>query len=110
MIALMPNGREILLPDPVEVGIEASYDLSMTVPASLFEDTLESMTGDLIPNQEIQFIDVELGEDEMITLISDEEGNVSMDQLLRVITTSVWIWTTMDSTNSTKPCRSLTSQ
>ena len=77
MIALMPNGREILLPDPVEVGIEPSYDLSMTVPASLFEDTLESMTGDLIPNQEIQLIDVELGEDEMITLISDEEGNVS---------------------------------
>ena len=77
MIALMPNGREILLPDPVEVGIEASYDLSMTVPASLFEDTLESMTGDLIPNQEIQLIDIELGEDEMITLISDEEGNVS---------------------------------
>ena len=77
MIALMPNGREILLPDPVEVGIEPSYDLSMTVPASLFEDTLTSMTGDTIPNQEIQLVDVELGEDEMIVLVSDEEGNVS---------------------------------
>ena len=68
------------------------------------------MTGDLIPNQEIQLIDVELGEDEMITLISDEEGNVSYGPItagnyyLRVV------WTTMDSTNSTKPCRSLTSQ
>ena len=33
-----------------------------------------------------------------------------MDRSLRVITTSVWTWTKMDSTNSTKPCRSLTSQ
>ena len=77
MIALMPNGREILLPDPVQVGIEPTYDLSMTVPASLFEDTLTTMAGDTIPNQEIELIDVELGEDEMIILTSDEEGNVS---------------------------------
>ena len=77
MIALMPNGREVLLPDPVQVGIEPSYDLSMTVPASLFEDTLTTMAGDTIPNQEIELIDVELGEDEMIVLTSDEEGNVS---------------------------------
>ncbi|MGB1898093.1 MAG: STT3 domain-containing protein [Candidatus Poseidoniaceae archaeon] len=77
MIALMPNGREILLPDPVQVGIEPTYDLSMTVPASLFEDTLTTMSGDTIPNQEIELIDVELGEDEMIILTSDEEGNVS---------------------------------
>jgi hypothetical protein len=49
----------------------------MTVPASLFEDTLTTMAGDTIPNQEIELIDVELGEDEMIVLTSDEEGNVS---------------------------------
>ncbi len=77
MIALMPNGREILLPDPVEVGIEPSFDLSMTVPASLFEDQLTTMSGEAIPNQEVQLVDVELGEDEMITIMSDEEGNVT---------------------------------
>jgi asparagine N-glycosylation enzyme membrane subunit Stt3 len=77
MIALMPNGREILLPDPVEVGIEPSYDLSMTVPASLFEDQLTTMSGEAIPNQEVQLIDVVLGEDEMIVLTSDDDGNVT---------------------------------
>jgi hypothetical protein len=81
MIALMPNGREVLLPDPVEVGIEPSYDLLMTVPASLFQDTLTSSTGEIIPNQEVELIDVELGEDEMIVLTSDEEGNVSYGPL-----------------------------
>ena len=77
MIAVMPNGREILLPDPVEVGIEPSFDLSMTVPASLFADQLTTMTGEAIPNQEVQLVDAELGEDEMITIMSDEEGNVT---------------------------------
>ena len=77
MIAVMPNGREILLPDPVEVGIEPSFDLSMTVPASLFADQLTTMTGEAIPNQEVQVVDAELGEDEMITIMSDEEGNVT---------------------------------
>ena len=77
MVALMPNGREILLPDPVEVGIEPSFDLSMTVPASLFTDQLTTMSGEAIPNQEVQLVDVELGENEMITIISDEEGNVT---------------------------------
>ena len=81
MIALMPNGREVLLPDPVEVGIEPTYDLLMTVPASLFQDTLTSSTGEIIPNQEVELIDVELGEDEMIVLTSDEEGNVSYGPL-----------------------------
>ena len=77
MIALMPNGREILLPEPVEVGMEASFDLAMTVPASLFADQLTTMSGEAIPNQDVQLIDVALGEEEMITITSDEEGNVS---------------------------------
>ena len=77
MIAVMPNGREILLPDPVVVGIEPSFDLSMTVPASLFEDQLTTMSGDAIPNQDVQLVDVVLGESEMIVLTSDDEGNVS---------------------------------
>ena len=35
------------------------------------------MSGEAIPNQDVQLIDVALGEDEMITITSDEEGNVS---------------------------------
>jgi len=77
MIAVMPNGREILLPDPVDVGIEPTFDLEMTVPASLFSDQLTTMAGDSVPNQVVQLVDVVLGEDEMILLTSDEEGNVT---------------------------------
>jgi hypothetical protein len=34
MLAVMPNGREILLPDLVIVGFVPTYDLAMTVFAS----------------------------------------------------------------------------
>ena len=49
----------------------------MTVPASLFADQLTTMSGDSVPNQIVQLVDVVLGEDEMILLTSDEEGNVT---------------------------------
>ena len=40
MIAQLENGKEVLLPDPVNVGISPSYDLEMTMPGSIFKDTL----------------------------------------------------------------------
>ena len=42
MIAVMENGREIQLPDPVEVTINPTTDLEMKMPGSIFEDTLLS--------------------------------------------------------------------
>ena len=77
MIAQMPNGREILLPDPVEVGIEPTFDLEMTLPASVFEGTLKTVTDDPIANQIVEFVDIELGEDEIVTFTSDDVGNVT---------------------------------
>ncbi|DAC23458.1 MAG TPA: hypothetical protein D7H91_00695, partial [Candidatus Poseidoniales archaeon] len=32
MIAQLENGKEVLLPDPVEIGIDPTYDLAMTMP------------------------------------------------------------------------------
>ena len=77
MLAIMPNGREILLPDPVTVGLEPTYDLAMTVPASQISDTLSSMDGEVLANQNLTLIDVELGEEFMIPLKSGDDGNVS---------------------------------
>ena len=77
MIAVMPNGREILLPDPVTVGLEPTYDIAMTVPASQISDILTNMDGDVLANQDLELVDVELGEDSLILLTSGEDGNVS---------------------------------
>ena len=77
MLAIMPNGREILLPDPVTVGLEPTYDLAMTVPASQLSDTLTTMDGEVLAGKTLELIDVELGEDFMIPLTSDDDGNVS---------------------------------
>ena len=77
MIAQLPNGKEVLLPDPVEIGIDPSYDLDMTMPGAIFKDTLKDMHGDALPNQTIEWIDVELGEDAAVMIMTDEEGNFS---------------------------------
>ncbi|MGB0312367.1 MAG: hypothetical protein ACPGDD_00575, partial [Poseidonia sp.] len=51
MIAQLPNGKEVLLPDPVVIGIDPSYDLDMTMPGAIFKDTLKDMHGDALANQ-----------------------------------------------------------
>ena len=60
MLAVMPNGREVLLPDPVTVGLEPTYDLAMTVPASQISDILSSMDGEVLAFKDLELIDVEL--------------------------------------------------
>ena len=49
----------------------------MTVPASQISDTLSSMDGEVLANQNLTLIDVELGEEFMIPLKSGDDGNVS---------------------------------
>ena len=77
MIAQLANGKEVLLPEPVEIGIEPTYDLAMTMPGAIFKDTLKDMHGDAMPNQTIEFVDVELGDEFAVMITTDEEGNFS---------------------------------
>ena len=77
MVAVLPNGRNVLLPDPVEVGVEASYDLAMTMPGAVFTDVLEDMDGNILPDTVIELVDSVLGVDEAVTIITDENGSFS---------------------------------
>jgi asparagine N-glycosylation enzyme membrane subunit Stt3 len=77
MIAQLPNGREVLLPEPVEVGLVASYDLMMSMPASVFVDNLTMMTGEVLGNTTIELVDVALGEANAVLIVTDENGSFS---------------------------------
>ena len=101
MIAQLASGKEVLLPDPVEIGVDPSYDLDMTMPGAIFKDTLRDMNGDFMPNQTIELIDVELGEDAAVMIMTDEEGNFSYGPLPEGDSTTVATLTTMDGTTST---------
>jgi hypothetical protein len=81
MIAQMENGKEVILPDPVTVGISPSYDLAMTMPGSIFEDTLEDFYEQPYANQNITLVDVALGMDQAIVFATDEAGNFSYGPL-----------------------------
>ena len=87
MIAVMENGREILLPEPVDVSIEPRAGVEMTLPGSIFEDILYAdYTTDGSPtplaNTTIELID--FGLDEATTaaeIITDENGSFSYGPL-----------------------------
>ena len=94
MIAQMQNGREVLLPDPVVVEVERTYGLTMTLPGSIFEDTLyaQYMTNGEptpLPNTTIEIIDFELPEDSApVTIVTDENGSFSYGP----ISTGLYQW------------------
>ena len=83
MIAVMENGREVLLPDPVEITISPVTDLEMKMPGSIFEDTLYAdyfTNGDPtpLPNSTIELVDFDLAEDVApVSIVTDENGNFS---------------------------------
>lgn len=77
MIAQLDNGKEVLLPDPVNVEISPSYDLQMNMPGSIFEDTLDDFYDVAFGNETIELVDVDLGLSEVIEIITDESGNFS---------------------------------
>ena len=83
MIAMMENGREVQLPDPVEVTIDPTTDLEMKMPGSILQDTLyaEYYTDGLptpLANTTVELVDFGLGVDaETVYIETDEEGNLS---------------------------------
>lgn len=74
MIAQLDNGKEVLLPQPVEVKIDPQFDLRLTMPGSLFTDTMEDMNGDTFANRTFELIDIVLGEEEAIIIETNETG------------------------------------
>ena len=77
MIAVLDNGKEVLLPDPVEVGINPSYDLQLDLPGSIFFDTMKGMDDEVIANHTFELIDTILGIEKAVEITTDENGNFS---------------------------------
>ena len=77
MIAQLDNGKEVLLPDPVEIGINPSYDLAMTMPGAIFADTLMTLDGDVLAEKTIELVDTALGEAFSEQFTTDENGTFS---------------------------------
>ena len=77
MIAQMENGQEILLPDPVIVHLEPSYGVKMTVPGSIFADTLLWSDNTPVKNNTVELYDKALGVDSLVSIPTDENGKFS---------------------------------
>ena len=102
MFAVLPNGRQVLLPDPVTVGVEASYDVEMTMPGAVFADVLEDMEGNVLPDTIIELVDTVLGLDEAVTIVTDETAASAKVRFHLVSTTTVWTSTMTAGMKSTR--------
>ena len=81
MIRQLENGKEVLLPQPVEVEINAKYGLKLTMPGSLFSDTMYDMNGDLFANNSFELIETINGTDVVEIINTDENGTFSYGPL-----------------------------
>ena len=74
MIAQLDSGREVLLPDPVDIGITASYDVQMTIPGSFFNDTMLDSEGNVLANFTFELQDLGLSDEDVVLITTNETG------------------------------------
>ncbi|HIA90318.1 MAG: hypothetical protein CXX80_03785 [Methanobacteriota archaeon] len=74
MIAQLDSGREVLLPDPVDIGISASYGVEMTIPGSFFNDTMLDSEGNVLANFTFELQDLGLADEDVILITTNETG------------------------------------
>ena len=106
MIAQLDNGKEVLLPDPVEIGVDPSYDLAMVMPGAIFKDT-ERQQCRFAFGQDYRVCGHRSREEFLVEIPTDHEGNFSTAPSQRVIITTE-LTLTMVGTTSTRRCLSVT--
>ena len=69
----LTNGKEVELPQTVSIGIEPSYDISLTMPGSLVMGNLTNMSGSALENTSFELIDL-ANNDVSISVLTNETG------------------------------------
>ena len=72
--ASLENGREVLLPETVSVGINNEFGLILSMPGSLFVGNLTNTTGGVLANTSFEIIDTLTEDAQPITVTSNETG------------------------------------
>ena len=72
--AKLDNGREVLLPETVSVGINNEFGLTLSMPGSLIIGNLTNTTGGVLSNTSFEIIDTLTEDSQPITVTSNETG------------------------------------
>ena len=72
--AMFENGREVLLPDLVSVGLVPSYDLSLSIPGSVLRGNITDLAGNNISNYSFELIDLSLEDTSAIQIDTNSTG------------------------------------
>ena len=72
--ANLENGREVLLPQTVQVGITAEFGLTLSMPGSLITGNLTNATGGVLANTSFEIIDTLTEDANPVTVTTNETG------------------------------------
>ncbi len=72
--ANLENGREVLLPQTVQVGITAEFGLTLSMPGSLITGNLTNSTGGVLANTSFEIIDTLTEDANPVTVTTNETG------------------------------------
>ena len=72
--AMFENGREVMLPDVISVGLVPSYDLSLSIPGSVLRGNITDLSGDNISNSSFELTDLLLDDSSSIQVETNSTG------------------------------------
>ena len=72
--ATFDNGREVLLPELISVGLVPSYDLSLSIPGSVLRGNITDLAGNNITNYSFELTDLLLDNSSPIQIDTNSTG------------------------------------
>ena len=72
--AMFDNGREVMLPETISVGLVPSYDLALTIPGSVLRGNITDISGNNISNFSFEFTDLLLDDSSPIQVETNSTG------------------------------------
>ncbi|MAX46508.1 MAG: hypothetical protein CMB24_06950 [Euryarchaeota archaeon] len=72
--AIFDNGREVMLPDIISVGLNPSYDLELSIPGTVLRGNITDVNGNNYSNTSFEITDMELGESSTNNVYTNSTG------------------------------------
>ena len=72
--AMFDNGREVMLPETISVGLVPSYDLALTIPGSVLRGNITDFSDNNISNFSFEFTDLLLNDSSPVQVETNSTG------------------------------------
>ena len=72
--AIFENGREVILPDIISVGLIPSYDLALSIPGTVLRGNISDLAGNNLSNISFEVTDLTIGDSSTTDIYTNSTG------------------------------------